>query len=173
MELESEWVVFSRRSCHLASRHPVCTLILHTILQNRHVEDDHCEAHTDDTQGAKGFITNVLWANYWQLIISLLYFADNSMLTYQFLAEEWAGFVKDRNFLRVSHPRGMQRSTYFVSLPLRYGTPLLAANATLHWLVSQSVFVVSTTCYLANDVEDTYGTFTTVGYSSQATLICK
>jgi hypothetical protein len=107
------------------------------------------------------------------MIISLLYLAYNAKLTCQFVSEEWAGFVKDRKFVRVSHPQGMQRSSYFVSLPWKYGVPLLISNTTLHWLVSQSIFLVSTTCYMADDVEDNVDTFTTVGYSSQATLICE
>jgi hypothetical protein len=55
-------------------------------------------------------------------------------------------------------------------MPMKYGIPLLGANAILHWLVSQSVFVVSTTAYFPGDVEDTSQSFTTTGYSTPAAL---
>jgi len=41
----------------------------------------------------------------------------------------------------------MQRSSYFLSLPWKYAGPQMLAFVTLHWLVSQSVFTVQTTCY--------------------------
>jgi hypothetical protein len=56
---------------------------------------------------------------------------------------------------------------------MKYGIPLLSANAILHWLVSQSVFVVSTTTYFPGDVEDTSQSFTTTGYSTSAALACE
>ena len=126
-----------------------------------------------NSQGTRGFIANVIWANYWQMIISMLYLANNSLLTCQLVSDEWAGYAKDRKTLRVSHPVGIQRSSYFISMPMKYGIPLLAANATLHWLVSQSMFLVSTTTFFPNDIEDASNSFTTTGYSTSASLACK
>lgn len=103
----------------------------------------------------------------------MLYLANNSLLTCQLVSEEWAGYAKERKTLRVSHPVGIQRSSFFISMPMKYGIPLLAANATLHWLVSQSLFLVSTTAFYPNDVEDTSNSFTTTGYSTSAALTCK
>ncbi|KAL4984961.1 hypothetical protein BDW68DRAFT_165943 [Aspergillus falconensis] len=37
---------------------------------------------------------------------------------------------------------GLQRSTHYLSIPWRYGIPVLAISVTLHWLVSQSIFLV-------------------------------
>jgi hypothetical protein len=125
------------------------------------------------TQGTNGFIENVLWANYWQMIISLLYLAYNALLTCQLVAEEWSGFAKERKTLRLSHPKGIQRSSYFISMPMKYGIPLLTANATLHLLVSQSLFLVNTTTYFPNEEEDTSNSYVTTGYSISATLTCK
>lgn len=46
--------------------------------------------------------------------------------------------------LRVSGiPEGSQRSSYFLSLPYRVGVPLVALSALLHWLVSQTMFVIA------------------------------
>lgn len=107
------------------------------------------------------------------MILSCVYLAYNALLTCQLVSEEWSGYARERKTLRVSHPRGIQRSSYFVSMPLKYGVSLMAANATLHWTVSQSMFLVSTTAYFPNDIEDISGSFTTTGYSSSASLAGK
>jgi hypothetical protein len=46
--------------------------------------------------------------------------------------------------LRTSWPRPgtVQRSTYYLSVPWRYGLPLLAISTTLHWLLSLTFFLV-------------------------------
>lgn len=59
-------------------------------------------------QGTKGFILNDIWANYWQMIISMLYLAYNALLTCQLVGEEWSGYAAERKPLRVSHLRGIQ-----------------------------------------------------------------
>jgi hypothetical protein len=57
------------------------------------------------------------------------------------MAEEWSGFAKERKTLRVSAPVGIQRSTYFISLPLKYGIPMMVLFSLEHWLLSQSTFL--------------------------------
>lgn len=49
--------------------------------------------------------------------------------------------------LRVSAPRGIQRSTYFISMPWRYGVPLISSISVLHWLISQSIFTIGIVYY--------------------------
>ena len=50
--------------------------------------------------------------------------------------------------LRVSsRPKGAQRSTYFLQLPYRFGIPLMVLSGTLHWLVSQSIFLIAIDYY--------------------------
>ena len=120
--------------------------------------------------GSLGFIANVLWANCWQIVISFLYIAYNALLSCLLVSEEWGGYAVERKTLRVSHPKGIQRSTYFISMPLKYGIPLMIGNASLHWLVSQSMFLVSTTTYFPNAAEDPNASYTTTGYSSIAAL---
>ncbi|KAK8102321.1 hypothetical protein PG984_015467 [Apiospora sp. TS-2023a] len=90
------------------------------------------------------FLGNVLVANSPQLLMSVLYLFYNSILTRQLIADEWLRFLKKsgKKTLRVSSPIGMQRSSYFLSLPLKYSIPLLASTTTLHWLISQSMFLV-------------------------------
>jgi hypothetical protein len=74
--------------------------------------------------------------------VSLLYFAFNAILSCQLLAREWVNFGHGRKTLRVSHPQGIQRESFFISMPLKYGLPIMAVFAIEHWLISQSAFVI-------------------------------
>ncbi|KAK2055805.1 hypothetical protein LY76DRAFT_607434 [Colletotrichum caudatum] len=67
----------------------------------------------------------------------------------QLLADEWLRFFRrsEKKPLRVSSPRGIQRSSYSLSLPLKYSVPLLACTTLLHWLISQSIFLVQTSAF--------------------------
>ncbi|KAH7082209.1 hypothetical protein FB567DRAFT_630623 [Paraphoma chrysanthemicola] len=56
-------------------------------------------------------------------------------------------YASKRKALRVSSPKGEQRSTYFLSLPWRYGIPLAATSALLHWTLSQSIFLTALATY--------------------------
>ena len=80
-------------------------------------------------------------ANLPQVLLSFLYFSYNGLYTCMLLAEEWGAYAHKRRFLRVTSPKGGQRSTYRLQLPYRYGVPLLVGSGTLHWLVSQSIFL--------------------------------
>lgn len=51
-------------------------------------------------------------------------------------------FARHRKPLRVSSPKGFQRSTYFLELPFKYSIPLVVFSAMLSWLASQSLFLV-------------------------------
>ncbi|KAJ8109018.1 hypothetical protein OPT61_g7764 [Boeremia exigua] len=93
-----------------------------------------------------------LIANSPQVILSFLYFAYNNLFTAMLLAYEWTSYAHKRKGLRVSRrPTGSQRSTYFLQLPYRFGLPLVVLSGMLHWLVSQSIFLV------AFDLYDSYG----------------
>lgn len=84
----------------------------------------------------------VLLANTPQVIASLAYFFYNNTLTIMLLTAEFNNYATKRKPLRVSWPKGLQRSTYYLSLPYRYSIPLLINHVILHWLVSQSLFFV-------------------------------
>ncbi|PLB45493.1 hypothetical protein P170DRAFT_389378, partial [Aspergillus steynii IBT 23096] len=98
-------------------------------------------------------IALVLLANTPQIVLSVLYFLTNSTLTCMLVAAEWDRYARHRRPLRVSWPRGQQRSTYYLSLPYRYSIPLLVLSATLHWLLSQSIFFVSIKTYPVDKAE--------------------
>jgi len=123
----------------------------------------------DFTSNAR-LILMVAVANIPQVIVSCLYFAYNTIYTSMVSADEWSRFTMHRKTLRTTDPVGLQRSTYWLSLPWTYGFPLAAASSTLHWLISQSLFVARTA------VLDTYGeaeplSYMAIGYSPLAILM--
>ncbi|KAF2462920.1 uncharacterized protein BDR25DRAFT_308058 [Lindgomyces ingoldianus] len=122
--------------------------------------------------GTRGIISNVLVANTPQLILSGLYLTLNNLLTRMQLAAEWASYSAHRKALRVSHDRtGAQRATYFLQLPYRLGLPLMAISATLHWLLSQSIFLASIDTWNSRGEADEAESVSTCGYSPLA-IIC-
>ncbi|KAF2123171.1 hypothetical protein BDV96DRAFT_626911 [Lophiotrema nucula] len=93
--------------------------------------------------GVKGLVSNSLLANIGQLVLTLTYYSYNRIFTMFSAATEWDGFAATRKSLRVSGtPRGEQRSTHLLTLPYRVAVPLLMISGLLHWLVSQSMFLV-------------------------------
>jgi hypothetical protein len=102
-----------------------------------------------------------LIANSPQVLLSTLYYTYNSVYTAMLMGYEWTSYASKKKGLRVSHtPQGFQRSTYFLQLPYRFGIPLVILSGVLHWLVSQSIFVV------AIDVFDAQGNPTINGSGS-------
>lgn len=96
----------------------------------------------------------------------MIYFASNSLLTNLAVAQEWGHLDnKERKTLRVSHPVGRQRSSYFLSLPFRISVPLMLSTTLLHWFISQAVFPIRTAFIDHNDnrIHDRDGTC--VGFS--------
>ena len=86
------------------------------------------------------------------------------------LAKEWSAFASKRNFLRVTTPIGRQRSTYRLQLPYRYGVPLLVGSGTLHWLVSQSIFLARVNVVDSMGFEYPDESISTCGYSPIAII---
>ena len=94
----------------------------------------------------------------------------NSLFTCMLLAEEWRGYAHKRKALRVTSASAKQRSTYWLQLPYRYSVPLLVASSTLHWLVSQSIFLVRVTAQDDTGAEDPWESLSTCGYSNIAII---
>ena len=92
-------------------------------------------------EGTTGLAGCVLLANLPQVILSFLYLMYNGLYTSMHMAHEYGGYATQRKPLRVTTPGGSQRSTYWLQLPYAYGVPLILASATLHWLISQSIFL--------------------------------
>ncbi|EXJ85156.1 hypothetical protein A1O3_05831 [Capronia epimyces CBS 606.96] len=97
--------------------------------------------------GEQGSATNrimssILVANLPQTIFSFLYLNLNGLLTSMWLASEWSDFATQRKTLRVSKPKGAQRSTHFLQLPYKVAMPLMVLSGLLHWMISQAIFLV-------------------------------
>ncbi|OJJ94921.1 hypothetical protein ASPACDRAFT_1860602 [Aspergillus aculeatus ATCC 16872] len=101
--------------------------------------------------------------------VSFLYLFYNNILTHQLVADQWVRFLRPdgKKALRVSTSRGMQRSSYLLSLPLTYSLTLTIAMILLHWLVSQSLFVVQTIGFDTNGEKVNFPHFSgsAVGYA--------
>ncbi|THW65872.1 hypothetical protein D6D20_01754 [Aureobasidium pullulans] len=113
----------------------------------------------------------VIVANLPQVMLSFLYLLFNGLLTAMLAAREWSHYAQERKPLRVSTPKGMQRSTYFLSLPYRFASPLLVLSGALHWLVSQSLFLASITTELRDGRTLAEDTVSTCGYSPIAMVL--
>ncbi|KAK4449779.1 hypothetical protein QBC34DRAFT_350319 [Podospora aff. communis PSN243] len=99
--------------------------------------------------GVRGLFENLVVANVWQVLLSLLYTAFNLILASQLVALEWSRFgnTEKPKGLRVSRPVGEQRSTYYLSMPYRYALPTMAFFYLAHFLVSQSSFIIRLVMY--------------------------
>ncbi|KAF1994291.1 hypothetical protein P154DRAFT_549157 [Amniculicola lignicola CBS 123094] len=97
-------------------------------------------------------MSNILIANAPQPILSFLYFSYNGLVTCMLLGHEWVSYAHTRKGLRVSNAaKGDQRSAYFLELPYRFSLPLMGLSGVLHWLVSQSIFLVAIDFYSVDD----------------------
>lgn len=76
-----------------------------------------------------------------------------------------------RNGLQVSEPHGPhQRSTYFLQLPYSCAVPMMVAVATLHRLISQSLFAVQIAVVDNNGTTIPDRQIATCGYSAIALI---
>ena len=124
--------------------------------------------------GSRGLLLTALVANSPQVLLSFLFITYNGLFTCMLLASEWNGYAHTRKPLRVTSPTGVQRSTYRLQLPYKYGVLLLVISGTLHWLVSQSLFLARAVSFDSNGQEDpennNKNSFSTVGYSCIAII---
>lgn len=96
------------------------------------------------TSRETGFFPTVIIANLPQLVLSMVYYAYNGVFTTFWLGEECSQYAIKRKSLRVSTVKtGLQRESYFLQLPYRFSLPLMLISGILHWLCSQSLFIVS------------------------------
>jgi hypothetical protein len=109
-------------------------------------------------------------ANSPQLLLSVVYLYFNNLFTSMALAYEWGQFGIRRKGLRVTKPRGKQRETYFLQLPLKVGVPLNALSGLLHWLASQMLFVSRIDQRNRNGDLDPDSSLAACGFSSTALL---
>ena len=94
----------------------------------------------------------------------------NRLYTCLSFSKEWSGFAQHRRSLRVTSPRGSQRSTYFLSLPYHYVVPLLTVSMTAHWILSQSLFLVAIDVFDEDGDLDDSQSIITCGFSCIALI---
>jgi hypothetical protein len=118
----------------------------------------------------------VLLANVAQLLLALVWLLYMGIMTSMFLAADWALLGTKGQPLMVQNARGEQRGTWLLGAPLAWGLPLLILQIILHWLISQSIFLISL------NIHDPDGTLTryrddgprflNCGYSPIAIIFC-
>ncbi|KAI0550664.1 hypothetical protein F4679DRAFT_572808 [Xylaria curta] len=126
-------------------------------------------------------IEGVLLANSPQLLLSFCFLAYNNLFTRLQMAKEWTRFGEGFNSLRVTEPRGQQYSTYRLQLPYKYSVSLIVAGASLHWLLSNTIYVfVSTGGYFPTNYSNDFfegdpslptDTAVAVGYSPPSLVV--
>lgn len=84
----------------------------------------------------------VVVANSPQVVLSAIYLLYNGLFTGMHLAREYSDYEVQRKGLRATTPPGAQHSTCWLQLPFTHSIPSITAFATLHWLISQSIFFV-------------------------------
>ena len=115
--------------------------------------------------GSAGLILTIIIANTPQALLSVLFFIYNGLLTCMLLTQELSEYAHKRKPLRVTNRTGYQRSTYRLQIPYRYGTPLLIVSGTLHWLLSQVLFLARVDTFDSDGKIDSANSFSSVGYS--------
>ncbi|KAJ5894097.1 hypothetical protein N7495_005788 [Penicillium taxi] len=97
----------------------------------------------------QGMLQSVVLANVPQLVVTMCYYCYNAVLTSMLAATEYSTYGIERKALRVTWPikESQQRSTYYLSIPYRYGVPVLFLYMTLHWTISQSIFYLAIDFY--------------------------
>lgn len=122
---------------------------------------------TNSLLGSESFaiLSLILLGNVPQVMLSFCYVMYNGLYTCMLQGQEWSDYGHQRKTLRVTLPVGKQRSTYYLTLPYTYAVPLLILSGLLHWLVSQSIFLVHITMYAADGTEHVNGSIMTLGYS--------
>jgi hypothetical protein len=125
----------------------------------------------DDTSSS-GIVPTLLVANVPQLGFSLLYIIYTNIWSKLLVSHEFDRMTQMKKGLRVSErPRGMQRASHFFTLPARYATPLMACSAALHWLCSQSFFMVRIDGINSRGEIDPDDRLVRLGYSSTGIVL--
>ncbi|KAI0856839.1 hypothetical protein F4860DRAFT_491803 [Xylaria cubensis] len=87
------------------------------------------------------YFSSLLLANAPQLVFSLCYISFNALITRLQVEREWNSLSSKFQPLRVSYPMGEQVSSYRLQLPYRYSVPMIAISISLHWVVSNGLFL--------------------------------
>ena len=134
----------------------------------------------------------VLLANTPQVLIAFVYIFYNDIIMAMFYSYSFMRHAKERRFLRLSAPPGRQGfgftlgriiapfyvkepddkplEQYQLGLPWFIAYPFIASLSLLHWLVSQSIFLVYIEHYSVNNSPDPSKNLIICGYSPAAIM---
>jgi len=119
-----------------------------------------------DSPKSSSILPTTIIANIPQLAFSALYLAYNDLFTRMLLADEWAGFALRAKGLRVSEqPTDAQRSSRFLTLPVRWALPMMVYSSLTHWILSQSLFLVRIDGIETGGIIDANDQLARLGYS--------
>ncbi|KAM3071463.1 hypothetical protein ACMFMF_007935 [Clarireedia jacksonii] len=121
-------------------------------------------------KGTWSLFLNIILVNLPQSIISFMNVLYNSLFTAMLLVDEWNAFAHRRQPLRVTTPSGKQQSRYYLSLPYRYAVPIILLSGILHWLVSESLFLIRITAMRGDDIVEG-ASVSAMGYSALALFL--
>ena len=116
-------------------------------------------------------ISNSIISNLPQLALSAIYLSYNLILTSMMMVSEYNTFADSHKRLRVSDPKGYQRSAYYLQLPYRYAVPLIIASGLLHWSVSQSFFQVNLAIFSPTGTTEPARIVSACGWSPIALIV--
>ena len=97
----------------------------------------------DALPGNFNLFSAVFCANVFQLAVSNAYLLFNGCFTCLLLSKELSDFATQAKTMRVSKPKGLQRSTYWLQLPYRWSVPMMTMMALLHFLISEALFMIN------------------------------
>lgn len=111
-----------------------------------------------------------LLSNLPQILVSYIYLAYNTLYTYMLSTAELVGYSTRPHFLGVQWPKGKQRSRGFLQLPYAYSWGLMTASTLLHWLISESLFLVRIAVFDYYGKETPSVSISSAGYSPYAII---
>lgn len=136
--------------------------------------------------GASAVLVTALVANAPQALLSFLYMVYNTIFTLMYLGEDWDMFGaytgttrhklqltskrETHRYLRVSDPKGKQKSTHFLNLPYRYAVPLICVSGLLHWLMSQSLYLANISVIPRDGTLPRHDEITTVAFAPRGMM---
>ncbi|KAK5085900.1 hypothetical protein LTR05_005189 [Lithohypha guttulata] len=137
--------------------------------------------------GASAVLITALIANAPQAMLSFLYMVYNTIYTLMYVGEDWDMFgaytattrqnfrihskKETHRYLRVSEPKGQQKSTHKLTLPLRFAIPLLCASGLLHWLMSQSLYLANISVIPRDGTLPKQDEITTIAFAPRAMIL--
>ncbi|OCK73823.1 hypothetical protein K432DRAFT_311957 [Lepidopterella palustris CBS 459.81] len=117
-----------------------------------------------------GILLNAAIANAPQIYLSLCYVTFNGLYTCIAMVYEWNAWATVRKGLRVTKAEGAQRSTYFLQLPYKWAVPLTITSGVLHWLMSETLFIVRADIRTPGGDLDDRESISACGYSLSSLL---